>query len=100
VPGHWEWRRNHHVWVGGNWVRARPGYHYAQPHWERQGDRWAYYGGSWQRGHGPDRDRDGIRDRRDRDIDNDGVRNGRDRDRDGDGVPNRFDARPDNANRR
>src|SRR4051812_41078049 len=25
VPGHYEWRQQHHVWVSGHWIKARPG---------------------------------------------------------------------------
>ena len=47
-----------------------------------------------------DADRDGIRNKRDRDIDGDGVRNRRDRDRDGDRVRNRRDRFDRNPRRR
>ena len=97
VPGYWDWRGQRHVWVGGTWVRERPGYYYDRPHWVSQNGRWVLQRGGWARG---DRDRDGIPNRYDRDRDNDGVSNRRDRDRDGDGVPNRWDQRPDNPNRR
>jgi hypothetical protein len=82
APGHWEWRHQRHVWVGGSWLRDRPGYSY-QPHaWVERDGRWAMQGGRWQRGG--------------RDRDHDGVPNRRDHDRDGDGVPNNRDARPNN----
>lgn len=64
VPGHWEWRGNHHVWIGGNWLRARPGYVYHAPEWRRAQGRWVYAAGRW------DRDRDGIPNRYDRHPDN------------------------------
>ncbi len=85
APGYWNWNRNRnrHNWVAGSWVRARPGYYYAQPNWVERGGRWELQRGNWARG---DRDRDG-------------VRNGMDRDRDGDGVPNRRDGAPDNPRR-
>lgn len=86
APGHWEWRRQQHVWVNGNWIRERPGYRYKSPHWVERNGRWAMQPGGWQRGG--------------RDRDHDGVRNRRDRDRDGDGVPNERDARPNNPNLR
>ena len=80
APGHWEWKRNRHVWVKGYWVKARRGYVYDAPEWRERDGRWEMRRGGWRRG-----DRDG-----------DGVPNGRDRDRDGDGVPNRADDRPNN----
>lgn len=88
TPGYWNWNANarRHVWVGGNWVRSRPGYVYAQPRWVDRGGRWELQRGAWLRGKGGDRDRDGIR-------------NGRDNDRDGDGVPNRRDDRPNDPRR-
>ena len=101
VPGHWEWRHHQYVWVPGHFLRARSGYHYAQPRWVQYGSRWGYHPGGWERSRhrGPDRDRDGIPDRWDRDLDNDGRPNHRDRDRDGDGVPNHRDRAPDNRYR-
>lgn len=83
IPGHWEWRRNHHTWVRGIWVRDRRGYHYQQPTWAERDGRWEMTRGNWARG---DRDRDGVPNRMDRD-------------KDGDGVPNRRDERPNNPNR-
>ena len=47
-----------------------------------------------------DADRDGIRNKRDRDVDGDGVRNRRDHDRDGDHVRNRRDRFDKNPRRR
>ena len=59
VPGAWEWRRHRHVWIGGHWVRAHPGYYYAPSRWAEHGGRWGYYRGGWRR----DSDRDGVPDR-------------------------------------
>jgi WXXGXW repeat (2 copies) len=84
VPGHWEWNQRRYAWVGGYFVQARPGYHYAQPHWVQHGNRWGYERGGWARG---DRDRDGVANRYDRDRDNDGV-------------PNRHDRAPNNPRQR
>ena len=70
VPGHWEQRGPHRVWVEAHWI--------VMPHpAARQPARHAGFAAR------NDRDRDGIPDRFDRD-------------RDGDGVPNRFDRAPDN----
>ncbi len=80
APGHWEFKRNRHVWVKGAWLRDRKGYVYNAPTWEERDGRWQMQRGNWAR-----RDRDG-----------DGVPNGQDRDRDGDGVRNRDDNRPNN----
>lgn len=66
VPGFWEWRGHRHFWIGGHWVRARPGYYYAPARWAEHHGRWGYYRGGWRR------------------------------DSDGDGVPDRYDARPFN----
>jgi hypothetical protein len=71
VPGHWQWQRNRHVWIGGHYLRARRGYSYQEPRWEQRDNRWVYREGNWARG-----------------------------DRDGDGVPNRLDNQPNNPNRR
>lgn len=68
VPGHWQQRGHGSVWVQGHWVVAQPSY--VAPRHPR-----------WHGGHGGrrfDQDRDGIPNRRDRDIDGDGVPNWRD----------------------
>jgi hypothetical protein len=70
VPGHWEWKRNHHVWVKGTWLRDRRGYVYHQPTWAERDGKWEMSRGNWARG-----------------------------DRDHDGVPNRMDDHPNNPNR-
>jgi hypothetical protein len=59
-PGHYELRGNRHVWVGGNYIRARPGYAYRAPEWRDRGGRWEYSRGRW------DRDGDGVPNRHDR----------------------------------
>jgi hypothetical protein len=68
--GHWDWRGNKHVWVKGQWVKARRGYHYVQPTWVEDNGRWRMSRGAWRRG-----------------------------DADGDGVRNKDDRRPNNPNR-
>ncbi len=60
APGHWEARRGQHVWVRGEWIRARPGYAYRAPEWRERDGRWEYRSGRW------DRDRDGVPNRYDR----------------------------------
>ncbi len=94
LPGHWEWRGNHHAWVAGQFVRARPGYQYVQPTYVRQGNRWDYRAGYWAHENRAHDNRGGRGDR-----DHDGIANRYDRDRDNDGVPNRYDRHPDNRNR-
>lgn len=84
TPGYWNWNGRRHYWVGGTWVRHRPGYVYTQPAWVDDGGHWRLNRGAWARG---DRDRDGIPNRFDRDRDNDGV-------------ANRNDRQPDNPRRR
>lgn len=73
TQGYWDWRGNRHVWVGGHWVRERPGYAYMEPRWVERDGRWYQERRGWQRS----------------------AR----RDNDGDGVPNRFDNRPNNPYR-
>lgn len=59
-PGHWEWRGNQHVWIQGNYLRARPGYAYRPAEWHQRGDRWEMQRGGW------DQDRRGRPDRHDK----------------------------------
>ena len=70
VPGHWEYKNGKYKWKKGHLVKARRGYHYAEPTWVERDGRWYREGGTWRRG-----------------------------DRDGDGVPNRADRAPDNPRR-
>jgi hypothetical protein len=51
APGYWRWnaRAHRHVWVGGYWVRARPGYRYHPARWEHRGDEWRFHRGDWGR---------------------------------------------------
>ncbi|PUA18176.1 YXWGXW repeat-containing protein [Glaciimonas sp. PCH181] len=50
APGFWRWNGRRHVWVGGHYIRARPGYRYYEPRWER-GDRgdWRFRERGWER---------------------------------------------------
>lgn len=60
APGHYEYRGNRHVWIRGDYLRARPGYAYRAPEWRDRGGRWEYNRGRW------DRDGDGVPNRYDR----------------------------------
>jgi hypothetical protein len=60
APGRYEARGRGHAWVGGSWMRARPGYAYRQPEWRERGGRWEQRRGGW------DRDHDGVPNRYDR----------------------------------
>jgi opacity protein-like surface antigen len=109
--GHYEWRNNQHVWVGGQWIAARNGYDYQARRWVQRGNgEWMLAGGNWERrGPNGDRDGDGIANRYDNhrggrfgpngDMDRDGIANQYDRDRDGDGVRNNRDRFPDDPRR-
>jgi hypothetical protein len=59
-PGYWNWNGRRHVWVGGTWVRDRPGYVYHRPEWVARDGRWQMRRGGW------DRDGDGVPNRHDR----------------------------------
>ena len=76
APGHWAWRDGRHVWIGGVWIRERPGMHWHPSRWVHRDGQWRFVSGGWA-GHPYVV-----------------------RDRDGDGVRNRKDARPHNPNRR
>lgn len=71
APGYWNWEGRRHVWHGGSWIRARPGYVYSAPTWVEHDGRWQMRRGAWARG-----------------------------DRDHDGVPNAMDRRPNDPTRR
>ena len=60
APGHYAPRGKGHVWIGGLWMHARPGYAYRQPEWRERGGRWQQRRGGW------DRDHDGVPNRHDR----------------------------------
>lgn len=51
APGYWRWDRyaNRHVWSGGHWVHARPGYRYLPARWEHRGPNWRFHQGYWDR---------------------------------------------------
>ena len=51
APGYWRWNAHahRHVWVGGNWVHARPGYRYHPARWVHHGRDWRYHPGRWVR---------------------------------------------------
>jgi len=50
APGYWRWNGYRHVWIGGRYIRARPGYRYYPPRWEHgpRGD-WRFREYGWQR---------------------------------------------------
>lgn len=52
APGYWVWspRMHRHVWMGGRWMRVRPGYRYVPARW-RHGPHghWYFNGGHWVR---------------------------------------------------
>jgi hypothetical protein len=60
VPGFWDWRAHRYHWVGGHWVRHRPGYYYQPVRWVYRDGRY-YRGGGWR-----DSDGDGVPNRYDR----------------------------------
>lgn len=75
ADGHWEARGRRHTWVKGYWLRNQRGYDYEQARWEQNGDQWTMHRGKWKRGQSNrnndhDRDRDGVRDRNDRQPNN------------------------------
>src|SRR5260221_8810448 len=49
VPGFWDWRGNHHVWIRGRWERERSGYYWHPNRWEQREGRWAFERGRWDR---------------------------------------------------
>lgn len=50
APGYWRWNGRRHVWVGGHYVRARPGYRYYAPRWEHgPGGDWRFRERGWER---------------------------------------------------
>jgi WXXGXW repeat (2 copies) len=50
APGYWRWNGRRHDWVGGTWIKARPGYRYVPPSWARgpRGD-WQMAPSRWAR---------------------------------------------------
>lgn len=50
VPGHWAWRRGHHVWVNGHWIRPRKGHVWVPGHWDKRPRGWVWVEGHWRRG--------------------------------------------------
>lgn len=69
ADGHWEARGRRHTWIKGYWLRNQRGYDYEQARWEQNGNQWTMHRGKWKRGQS-DRDRDGVRDRNDRQPNN------------------------------
>jgi WXXGXW repeat (2 copies) len=48
APGYWRWNGYRYVWVGGRYIHARRGYHYASPVWVQVNGRWHYQEGGWR----------------------------------------------------
>lgn len=53
APGFWDWDGHRHVWHGGHWERARPGYAYRQPGWHQGPHGWELDRGGWDHHDGP-----------------------------------------------
>jgi len=50
VPGFWGWRTHvGHVWYGGHWMEAQPGYTWEPARWYERGGYWHLSGGHWRR---------------------------------------------------
>jgi hypothetical protein len=51
APGYWRWDAyaHRHVWVGGYWMRGRPGYHWVPGVWVQRGPNWHWRDGYWGR---------------------------------------------------
>ncbi len=50
APGYWGWRPHHgHVWLGGHWIVAQPGYTWEPAHWSERGGYWHFVDGHWRR---------------------------------------------------
>lgn len=69
APGHWEWDRGRHIWVGGMWVAERPGYRWVSAKWIHHGNRWGYTRGTWVADPHWDHNRDWHERHEDRDHD-------------------------------
>jgi hypothetical protein len=51
APGYWGWESHagRHVWYGGRWVVAQPGYTWEPAHWSERGGYWHFVDGHWRR---------------------------------------------------
>jgi WXXGXW repeat (2 copies) len=50
APGYWGWRHPvGHVWYGGHWIVAQPGYAWEPAHWSERGGYWHFVEGHWRR---------------------------------------------------
>lgn len=51
ATGYWRWDRaaHRHMWIGGHWIRVRPGYRYHPAYWVRHGHHWRFHDGYWSR---------------------------------------------------
>ena len=61
VPGYWDWRAHRYHWIGGQWIRHRPGYLYEPVRWVHRDGRYYQRRAGWR-----DADRDGVPNRYDR----------------------------------
>ena len=50
APGYWRWQGGQHIWIGGAYIRERPGWVWQPHHWV-QGPRggWHFIQGRWIR---------------------------------------------------
>lgn len=46
--GYWGWNGGTHVWYGGHWEAARPGYRYYDARWLFVDGAWAFYPAYWE----------------------------------------------------
>ena len=54
ADGHWAWRGNQHVWLGGGWVAPpAPGYTWVPAQWVNEGGGYVFYEGHWSSGYVP-----------------------------------------------
>ena len=50
IKGHWGWRNNDYVWVGGRWEVPAAGYRAWEPgHWAHENRGWYWIEGHWVR---------------------------------------------------
>jgi hypothetical protein len=47
LPGYWDWKNDHHVWIAGQWVPARLGCHWRRHRWILRAGHWFLERGAW-----------------------------------------------------